>query len=215
MRSLRTELSASIAASLGVLVVALIGGQMLLATTTPATATAAPTPMMSCLQQPLRQTGATSLHGDAHLCFSVDDVEVTVELTSAPSGDLHTAWMGFYDRPSSGVAGACPIAHATGQVEPVTPSRVDAGVVASDGAVRLSHILPSLRPGGNTELEILVVDHGSASTVGTTDRTRQLLSWDRAWLVSVPSATALSADAPRLVACAAFWLRGGAELTDH
>jgi hypothetical protein len=217
MRSLRTDVGASLAASLTVLLIALGGGQLLVATT-PATATAAPAAMTTCLDRPLTPINAPRVLGAAHLCLTVDDVAVTLELASAANGNLHTAWLSFQDHPGAKPAGACPNAPSA-SAQPVSgaPSQIDAAVAQADGTLRLSRTMPGLRPAGNTELEVLVVDHGPAVATATApaDRTRSLLSWDRAWSALPAASTARPSGSPRLVGCAAFWLRGGAEQTDH
>jgi hypothetical protein len=216
MHSIRTDVGVTIAASLVVFLMAIGGGHLLASTTTPAIATAAPAVMMTCLDRPLTPVGATRALGTAHLCLTLDDVAVTVELASAASGDLHTAWLSFQDRPGAKVAGTCPsVQSPSTQLVQAAPSQIDAVVSQADGTMRLSRTLPGLRPAGNTELELLVVNHGPASTTASADRTRSLLSWDRAWSAVPAASTARNTEQPTLIGCAAFWLRGGTEQTEH
>src|SRR5262245_65465319 len=99
MRSLRIELSASIAASVAVFVIAVIAGQVFVATTTPATATAAPASTISCLNRPLTQIGASAISGTTDLGLTIDDVALAVGLSSGTGGHLYTAWLRFHERP--------------------------------------------------------------------------------------------------------------------
>ena len=215
MRSVRMDVGVSIAASVAMLLVTIVGGQLLTATPTSTTADAALAVGRSCIERPLASPDGPGMVGIARLCLTVDDVETTVELKGLTGGALYTAWLGYQERPVGGANGPCASAGSAARAERATPSQVDAAPAPRDGRLRLARTLPGLRPPSNTVLDVLVVEHGPAIAVGTAARSRQLLAWDSAWTGLPASAIDRPEDAARLIGCAAFWLRGGAEQTEH
>ena len=207
------DVGVSVAASVAMLVVTIVGGQLLMATS--AAADVAPAAGRSCIERPLASPDGPGAVGVARLCLTVDDVETAVELDGLTGGALYTAWLGYQERPVGGANGPCASAGSAARAEQSTPSQVDAAPAPRDGRLRLARTLPGLRPPSNTVLDVLVAEHGPAFAVGTAARSRQLLTWDRAWAGLPASAIDHPDDAARLIGCAAFWLRGGAELTDH
>lgn len=215
MRRLMIDMGASTAASTAMLVAMIVAGQLLTVTATQVPTDTTGSTSMSCLEQPLVPTGDTGMHSVARLCLTIDDVQPTVELADMTSGALYTAWLGYLEQPYTRDAGPCASAHLASRTETATPGRVDAAVATQDGQVLLSRPVPGLRPEGNTKVEILVVDHGQTAVAGAAARPRQLLSWDRAWSGLPAPMTEQSQSSSRLIGCAAFWIRGGAELTEH
>lgn len=211
MRSLRMDVGASIAASIAMLLGTVVGGRLQTATTTSASADAAPAAGRSCSERPLVSPAGPGSVGIARLCLTVDDVETVVEPDGLTGGTLYTAWLGYQERPVGGASGSC----ASAEIERATPSQVDAAPAPQDGRLRLARTLPGLRPPSNTVLDVFVVNHGPAFAIGSAARSRQLLVWDRGWAGQPGLALDRADDAAHLIGCAAFWLRGGAELTDH
>jgi hypothetical protein len=174
-----------------------------------------PSARQSCIERPLVSPDGPGAVGAARLCLTVDDVEAAVELDGLTGGSLYTAWLGYQERPGGGANEPCASAGPAARAERATPSQVDAAPAGQDGHLRLARTLPGLRPPGNTVIDVLVVAHGPASAIGTAARSRQLLAWDRGWERQPYSAVDRPDDAARLIGCAAFWLRGGAEQTGH
>src|SRR5690349_13819386 len=99
MQRVRADVGATIAASVVMLVVTMLAGQLLTSTAAPASADATPDAQRSCIERPLMSPSGPASAGIARLCLTVDDVETGVELDGLTGGSLYTAWLGYQERP--------------------------------------------------------------------------------------------------------------------
>jgi hypothetical protein len=215
MHRLLTEVGVSIGASAVMVIVTIVGGQLVAATAIPAASDGDQSAEASCLEQPLALTEDTAIQALTRLCLTMDGVQPTVELTGLSSGGVYTAWLSYLEHPRTRQIGRCASAQIASQVGDGTPGRLDSRTADQGGRVILSGVLPGLHPEGNTEIEILVVDHGRLAAGQTPASARQLLVWNPTWSGQPTTVIGEEQAASRLVGCAAFWLRGGAELTEH
>src|SRR5215212_1953792 len=215
MSRLFADTGMTIVASAAMLLLTILGGRLITATTAPDPVSVEQPASRSCLERPLTTIGAAGVHAVSWICLTTAGVQPGVELRGLPSGGLYSAWLSYLEHPSTLHGGRCASVQLASDDRVAPPSRLDSVVADRDGRVVLSGALTGLLPGGDTVLEILVVDHGTPSAAGASARARQLLAWDRSWS-GLPSPTSDQADdSGELLGCAAFWLRGGAESMEH
>jgi hypothetical protein len=196
------------------LLLTIAGGRLVTATTAPDPASEERPATTSCLQRPVTLLDAAGVQAASWLCMTTGGVQPGVELQGLPSGRLYSAWLSYQEHPGSRDIGRC------GSTDLASPGaahvgRLDGATSDQDGRVMFAQSLTGLQPGGDTLLEILVVDHGAVTAAQAPARSRQLLAWDPSWR-AMPSPTIdQEEDTGRLLGCAAFWIRGGAEQTEH
>jgi hypothetical protein len=216
MGRLFAEAGTTIVASAAMLLLTFAGGRLLTATTPPEPARAERPATSTCEQRPLTLFDGAGVEAASWLCLTTTGAQPGVELHGLPSGTLYSAWVAYLERPRTMDVARCAGAQNPSGDGTAPTGRVDGAVADRDGRVMLAGSLAGLLPGGGTALEILVVEHGAMSAAGAPARAGSLLAWDRSWsALPGPSAVDDAGDAGRLLGCATFWIRGGAELTDH
>jgi hypothetical protein len=210
MQRMLVEIGASVGASVVMLAATVVGGH-LIAGTAPPVGVERPA-YVGCDERPLSPVNGTTLRAVARLCLFPHGAEPTVELEGMPSGALYSAWVAYVERPTVVEAGRCASPALAAREEIGAPGRVASGIADRAGQVVLSSALPGFQAQANSLVEILIVDHGMPSADPAPARPRELLAWDRAW-----SAPPVPPDQPSsaLLGCTAFWVRGGAEQTEH
>lgn len=224
MRRLLIDSGSLIAASALMLIVVIVGGQFLGPTTPLVSAESERAQESTCLEQPLGPVGdrgnsatpVSSLpQAMSSLCLTRDGVHPTVELTHLPNGMLYTAWLAYLEQPRTPDVGRCASAQLAGQAGSAMPGRIGSGTVDRSGRIVLSAAFPGLHLEGNSEAEILVVEHGQVEANRTAASARHLLLWDAGWTGMSVLAPAEGETRPRLVGCASYWMRGGPGLLEH
>jgi len=215
MHRLLTDVGPSIIAS-AVMVLAILGGGHVLA----ATATSTPDDRevqstTSCLERSLVPLRDVSVRSVTQMCLTDGEVRPRVELTDATPGSVYTIWLAFLERPAAWQDGACAGARNAWSAETTAPGRVDGAVADQDGRVLLSHPLPGLRLDANTGVEFLIVEHAPSMLTGGAAQAGQFMSWNPAWSGLMGQLTDRGRGQSRLIGCAAYWIRGGAEQTEH
>ena len=203
------EIGASVGASAVMLAATIVGGH-LIAGTAPPVGVERPA-YVGCDERPLAPVNGAALRAVARLCISPHGVEPTIELEGMPSGALYTAWVAYVERPTGVDSRQCASPELAAREEIGAPGRVASGIADREGKLLLSSALPGFQARASSLVEILVVDHGPPSADPAPGRARQLLAWDRGWAAPPTSDQPSSA----LLGCTPFWVRGGAEQTEH
>ena len=215
MHRLMTDLGPFIVAS-AAMVVAIVGGGHVLAATAPATPSDREVQStVSCLERPLAPLREVRVQSVTQLCLTDGEVRPFVELAGATPGTVYTTWLALVERPVAWQDGACAGPRLGRSTESTPPGRVDGALADQEGRVLLSHPLPGLRVDANTGVEMLVVEHAPSILTGGVAQAGQFMSWNPAWSGLMGQLTDRVQGQTRLIGCAAFWIRGGAELTEH
>jgi len=201
------EIGASVGASAVMVAATIVGGQMLKATP-PAVESERPA-HVGCDTRRLAPVNGAAVQAFSRLCFGPRGVESVVDLAARPTGGVYSAWMAYVDRPTAVRTGECA------SPELVTPGRVASGIANGEGRLTLANDVPGLQVRANGLVEILVVEHGQPTTDSAPDRARELLSWHSAWSDPGAAPTDFEQPSSALLGCATFWVRGGAEQTEH
>jgi hypothetical protein len=129
-----------------------------------------------CVDAPAVALSASNVHGGGGLCIDDLAVHPTLRVGGLTSGDVYTAWLGYFDRPSTCVQAPCGIVDLHGDDPPGVLVRIGGGVSRSDGELELRTDLPDLRLAAGAQVTLLLLHHGPVIEGDTRRRARQLLT---------------------------------------
>jgi hypothetical protein len=120
---------------------------------------------------------ADPVGGSTNLCVSRSGVQVRTSVVGLKQGNAYTVWFVYIEQPAlCEHPGICDSASDYVANDPVgVLGRMDSAVVARSGHVKFSGNIPGMRLSPGSQVQIILIGHGPAST-NTLSRARQLLT---------------------------------------
>jgi hypothetical protein len=168
-----------------VVVASLVVGAMMaaahaaLAQQSPSTVEGPDRAMAGCVDAPAIALSASNVHGGGGLCLDDVAVHPAVRVGGLTSGDVYTAWLGYFDRPSACAQSPCGMVDLRGDDPPGVLVRIGGGVARDDGELELRSTLPDLRLVAGGQVTLLLLHHGPVIEADSRSRARQLLTPQR------------------------------------
>jgi len=178
MRHRLAELLVVIAANAGI-VVALFAVNLALAQPSYQAASRPSSAGAGCVDAPAAALSASNVSGGGGVCLDDGGVHPALRVSGLSPGEVYTAWLGYFDRPSACAQSPCGVVDLRGDAPPGVLVRIGGGVAREDGELELRSDLADLRLAAGAQVTLLLLNHGPAIDADHRARARQLLTPQR------------------------------------
>lgn len=132
--------------------------------------------MRGCVDAAVRPLSASRLEGSGGICIDQDVLHAAIQLGGLTPGHAYTGWLAYFDRPTLCAQSPCGMVDLRGDDPPGVLVRVGGGVARDDGEMELRTSLPDLLLGEDSQVTLVLLNHGPASDADGRSRARQLLT---------------------------------------
>lgn len=129
-----------------------------------------------CLTVPIQALAASPIEGHARLCLDRPGVRPTLWASGIRTGEVYTAWLAYFDDPSSCLNKPCDTFDLLGDDPAGVLARVDGGIGPDAGEIHLQAHIRDLDLARRSQVSVLLLGHGSVSGKTRRMRARQLLT---------------------------------------
>src|SRR5262249_37412462 len=119
-------------------------------------------------------TGAAT--GNARVCANAVGVHVTIELKNLTNGHAYTVWFGYVNNPKLCISPGCGGPDYVSPNPQVAVGRLASAVAGVDGGAHVSAEINGMLVAPGSQVQLVIFDHGMASTSDLRFRARQLLT---------------------------------------
>jgi hypothetical protein len=158
------------------LAVAVVGAVIVPAPAQPVTVDVGAAASPGCFDAPVVLMTDAGPSGTARLCILDDAVRPSMRVVELRAGNAYTAWLQYYDRPARCQTAPCGVADLVGDNPAGVLSRMDAVVANGTGKADLWGDFRDLRLSSDSQLRLVLADHGIANVGDNRARARQLLT---------------------------------------
>jgi hypothetical protein len=169
----------------------------------------------TCLDEPVRPIGGTSVSGRAWLCLSRGGAQARVDLEQLSGQMTYTAWLVSVDRPDLCESSPCADADLAQERISKVFERIDGTVPDVAHRASLIRSFRELHPVTGAQVQILVFQLGDLAQLDTADRARMLVQWPLTGVGRGPSAEEVRRTARPLVGRAVIKLRETPQASDR
>lgn len=129
-----------------------------------------------CIDAPVRALAASGVEGSGGLCIGHRGAHVALEVRGLTPGDVYTAWLGYFDRPSTCIQAPCGMVDFKGDDPAGVLVRIGGGVAGDDGELHVRGNLADIRLSASAQVTLLLLSHGPENVTDHRARVRQLFT---------------------------------------
>ena len=130
----------------------------------------------ACLEAPLTTVSESGVEGSAWLCVDREGVRPVLQVHGLREGDAYTAWLAYFDRPSTCFHTPCGLLDLRGDDPVGVIGRIDGATTPASRHLDLRSEFCRLRVSTGAQVTLLVVHHGAEDEGDGRARARQLLT---------------------------------------
>ena len=129
-----------------------------------------------CIEAPLSAVSESGLEGTAWLCVNSESVRPALQVRGLQEGEVYTAWLAYFDRPSACFHTPCAFVDLHGDDPVGVLGRVGGGVAPAARQPELNAELRDLKLSMGSQVSLLIVSQGAGHETDGRTRARQLLT---------------------------------------
>lgn len=129
-----------------------------------------------CVEAPVRAMSESGVEGVARLCTEGGGVQPTLKIRGLQEGEAYTAWLAYFDRPSTCFLTPCGFMDLRGDDPVGVLGRVSGAIAPEARELELRADLRDLHPSRGSQITLVVLSHGIGSEADGRARARQLLT---------------------------------------
>jgi hypothetical protein len=129
-----------------------------------------------CVDAAVQALSASQLEGSGGICIDQGVLHAAFQVSGLTTGHTYTAWLAYFDRPALCAQSPCGMVDLRGDDPTGVLVRVGGGVARDDGELELRTSLADMQPGADSQVTLLLLNHGPSSEADGRSRARQLLT---------------------------------------
>jgi len=129
-----------------------------------------------CFESPLTATSESGVEGVAHLCIDREGVRPALQVHGLQTGEMYTAWLAYFDRPSTCFHTPCGFVDLKGEDPIGVLGRVDGAIAPPMRHLDLQTVFRDLKLSTGAQVSLLVLSQGATSEADGRAHARQMLT---------------------------------------